>query len=283
MKSSINIRIFAFILMQSVFCCDIIPIKDIKKNNATTNTDTNPDWPKLIGYITENNIINWQLVGSTDVSNFEHKYVLRASLNIESTNTLDSVVADNTLKDSVQSKMVLLEYFTGHKCGNCPPTTTPIFSSIEATYGKKVHIMKIHTGFFSVFNVNATKYTYDFTSAIGNEIATSYDITSVPIGAINKKSFPNIGRLLSPTAWTSQISEELALKNDYGLYETHTFDANTKELQTQAKVKDLSSGKIYQINFKAKLNTNWNSQNCYLVYVLVDSSGTALQSMQKKL
>ena len=68
-------------------------------------------------------------------------------------------------------KKILLEDYTGHKCGNCPRAAEKA-EELKEIYGVQLIPIAIHAGFFaSDFGGN---FTTDFTSIAGNEWDTFF-------------------------------------------------------------------------------------------------------------
>lgn len=273
----INILFFLHLLF---FSCNQIKLSDIKKNEAVDTVVDESFKNKLFVYIIESEIVSKQLVGTTPDNNYVHNKMLRGNLDFIKSNNLDSIITDITLKDSTQIRKVQLEYFTGHKCGNCPIASNPIFDEIETKFGNKVNIIKVHASTFA--NPSST-YPNDFRTELGNELLTNFGISNLPIGIIDRINFPGSSRLLAPTEWTSKIQIELNSSGTFGIWESHKFNVSTLEILASAKVKNLNTKKIYGINFKGKLKSEWVAENCYLVFFLTDSNGNVIQSITKSI
>lgn len=274
--------IILFFIFKTLLSCDQIKLKDIKTDQSSIVTDDKNNTNKILVYITESNIIKPQKVGSDDVLDYVHNKVLRGSLNFIKSNALDSIIVDGTFADSTQTKKVFLEYFTGSLCGNCPKNTKPVFEDIELNFKNKVNIIKLHASdFFST--PRPGKYSYDFRSDVGESIKTAFGIQAVPIGMIDRIDFQGSSRLISPTDWTSKIQLELEKSNNYGIWESHVYQSQNREIISTVKVKDLTTKRLYGINFRGNLNEGWNSDNCHLVFVLFDINGNVIQSIEKKI
>jgi hypothetical protein len=282
-------KYFQLILALVYLCvgCDQVKLSEIKTTNsiATIPRGNNPNADKILVYVIESPVINWQLdysASPNDVPDFKHLDVLRGELSFVKSNLLDSSVTNETLKDSIQSKKVLLEYFTGHKCGNCPSQSKSAFTNIESTFSTKVKVIKIHAGFFAEpKSASSSKYTYDFRNSIGNSLYDKYGVTSVPIGMVDRKEFAGLSTLLSPSAWLSQIDLELKQKPNYGIWEKHSYNSESKRITLNATIKDQNSGKIYAVDFYGILGTDWKSENCSLVMVVESTAQKRIEQVQQ--
>ncbi len=110
----------------------------------------------------------------------------------------------------VGERKVLVEDFTGHKCGNCPRATRAIYD-LKAVYGDKLIIMAIHAGTFAtVFPPGAPYYTYDFRNPVGVEIDDDFGISLAgnPNGMVNRRTV-NGNHILSSTKWGEEVANVL--------------------------------------------------------------------------
>jgi hypothetical protein len=110
----------------------------------------------------------------------------------------------------VGERKVLVEDFTGHKCGNCPRATRAIYD-LKSVYGDKLIIMAIHAGTFAtVFPPGAPYYTYDFRCPEGVQIDTDFGISVAgnPNGMVNRRTV-NGSQIISSTKWGDEVAAVL--------------------------------------------------------------------------
>src|ERR1700741_709431 len=82
---------------------------------------------------------------------------------------------DNTGNNSnIIYRKVLVEDYTGHKCGNCP-AAADVLKDLETQYAGKIVPLAIHAGFFA--NTN-TQYPTNFANADGNAYDTQFGIST---------------------------------------------------------------------------------------------------------
>lgn len=195
------------------------------------------------------------------------------------------MITDSKYKDSTQTKNVLLEYFTGHRCGNCPSQSKTAFENIASTFKPNVKIIKIHAGFFAEpKSSTAANYRYDFRNTVGDKIYQDFGVTSVPIGMVNRKNFSGLSTLLSPSAWVSQVDTELKEPASYGIWQTHSFDETSRKVSLNATVKNLKDNKLYAVTFNGSINADWNTSNCYIIVVVESIAGKSIaQAIEFKL
>jgi hypothetical protein len=144
----------------------------------------------------------------------------------------------------VVRKKVLVEDYTGHKCGNCPRASRAIYDQ-KAIYGDDLIIMAIHAGSFAdVFLPGAPYYTYDFRTPEGTELDTDFGISLAgnPNGMVNRR-MDNGSFIIGATKWSSEVSEVLQDTTEAALQILieNSFNATTRELQTEVSSEFLST------------------------------------------
>lgn len=106
------------------------------------------------------------------------------------------------------AKNVLLEEFTGFRCGNCPAGHR-ILDSLSEVYKDKLISYSIHAGFFSV-PIPGSVFTYDFRTSVGNEIDGKFKATKVGTpNAIVSRSSHDGTLILEPGRWNDAIAGNL--------------------------------------------------------------------------
>lgn len=110
------------------------------------------------------------------------------------------------------TKKVLLEIYTGWRCRNCPEGTAEGLNAIKsAGYEKNTIIMKIHA---SSFATPGGEFTDDFRSSVGNNLNTTFGITSNPQGVVGRKKFD--GSYSQATgAWVAKIDTIITADTAY--------------------------------------------------------------------
>lgn len=132
-------------------------------------------------------------------------------------------------------RVVLLEDFTGHLCGNCPEATD-IAKQITEAYGEdRVIVVGIHVGPLAV--PAPPDYPEDFTTAEGNELDRSFRISTlgIPNGFVNRIT-RNGKMIIGKGVWSTAIAEQLATKAVVDLKATAAYDATTRTITVDSKV-----------------------------------------------
>jgi len=101
---------------------------------------------------------------------------------------------------------VLLEDFTAHQCGNCPPAGA-LAEQIAAASGGLVHVLAVHAG--SLAAVTNAPFDTDWTTEESNTYWDQLAFQVNPIGRVNRRGGPS--EIASPNSWSSLVDDELAL------------------------------------------------------------------------
>lgn len=104
---------------------------------------------------------------------------------------------------------VLVEDFTGHRCGNCPRATERI-EELQNLYGDRVVAVAIHVGFFATPSSSGL-FTADYRTPVGNELDQHYgnSVAGLPNGLIHR-SMANGNGILDVNAWAPKVVSILA-------------------------------------------------------------------------
>ncbi|MCX7862397.1 MAG: Omp28 family outer membrane lipoprotein [Bacteroidales bacterium] len=117
---------------------------------------------------------------------------------------------------------VLIEDFTGHRCGNCPRAHEKL-NELKSLYGNKIIGMAIHSGFFAM--PLPPNYPADYRTSEGDEITNSFGVTQYPSGMVNRKPY-NGNLLLSHDSWSEAVNELIQQQPALGIRIQNTFQTN---------------------------------------------------------
>jgi len=139
---------------------------------------------------------------------------------------------DNSVEpvDTTKRK-VLIEDFTGFRCGNCPEASH-VAEQIADLYKGNVIVLGLHAGPLSI-PTPGRKYNFRTTETL--EIADFYGLTATPYGMVNRRKF-NDQTLQSPSAWSGFVTETLALPADLKIEITPNYNETTKEISANIKL-----------------------------------------------
>jgi hypothetical protein len=107
---------------------------------------------------------------------------------------------------------VLIEDFTGHRCGNCPRAGEAL-KALISLHGSRVVGLAIHSqlsGFFTA-PLSGSKYTHDFRNSLTLAIDERFGVgpSGIPKGLISRRTFAGT-RLILHTAWNQHVSTLLS-------------------------------------------------------------------------
>ncbi len=130
---------------------------------------------------------------------------------------------------------VLLEDYTGFRCGNCPEAHERA-QELQARYPGRVILMSVHAGFFA--RPAAPPYTYDFRNPVATELDEFFGISRAgnPNGMVNRRGYPG-NHILAPTAWAGAVAEALQGNAPVALSLEARLDTGRWELTITARVR----------------------------------------------
>ncbi|PCJ81758.1 MAG: hypothetical protein COA49_04440 [Bacteroidetes bacterium] len=100
-------------------------------------------------------------------------------------------------------KNVLVEDFTAHQCGNCPPAAV-IADGLANANPTRVFPMAVHAGNLAVTD---EQYPMDWTNDDSNTLWNQLSFQANPIGRINRLG--GSGNFFSPSEWSAKVASEL--------------------------------------------------------------------------
>ncbi len=109
---------------------------------------------------------------------------------------------------SVPIKKILVEDYTGFKCGNCPEAHE-LLQGLINNYCDHIVAVSLHVGYFARPSVSPP-YNIDFRTEAGEEYNEYFgaEAAGLPVGMVDRTEF-NGSRLLNPNAWADAIVSEL--------------------------------------------------------------------------
>jgi hypothetical protein len=103
-------------------------------------------------------------------------------------------------------RRTLIEVFTGHKCVNCVGAHQEVAALLE-DYPGEVIALSIHAGYFAKPS-SSGDYTTDYRCNAGEELSAFFEVTSNPIGMINRESIGG-SYLLNENSWRSEVARRI--------------------------------------------------------------------------
>ncbi len=148
-------------------------------------------------------------------------------------------VRDPNIAKIEGNRKVLVEDYTGHKCGNCPAAADTL-SYLENKYAGKIIPLAIHAGFFAAVS---SSYPTDLRSTVGNAYDTEFGISSAgnPNGLINRVGYGSGGFIKAYTLWESEIVQMLTTAAKFEIKINNSFTSSNNNLNTAITVKSLAN------------------------------------------
>ncbi len=148
------------------------------------------------------------------------------------------------------NRKVLLEEFTGHLCGNCPPTTVYISDTLKPRYADSLVVITIHAKYFAEVCPSAAacsgslppgSFTKDFRCEVGEKTYEYYNSAATnPISMVNRFGFPTSTHLKSKSQLAGLINSQLLTTATVRLRIQNTFDESTRKLSSCIESKFLA-------------------------------------------
>jgi thiol-disulfide isomerase/thioredoxin len=148
-------------------------------------------------------------------------------------------ISDSTINSDPNLKKVLVEDYTGHKCGNCPEAAV-VLTGLEATYGDKIVPLAVHAGFFAATSPVAV-YPTDFKTTAGTAYNTQFGFSLYPNGLINRVGYGTAGFIKAYTAWGTEVALLTTQTPKFQLLLKYKYDSGSLKLNTDVKVKSLTN------------------------------------------
>ncbi len=129
------------------------------------------------------------------------------------------------------ARKVLVEEYTGVRCGNCPAGTA-LLQSLKEDLGDKLVVVSFHAGFFAKPYPSSTQ---DFKTT---ETEALQSLLGEPLGypaaTINRKIFDNdASRIINASDWAIRIQQELEIPSPFMLENNLQVNLQTNQLNIQ--------------------------------------------------
>ncbi len=154
---------------------------------------------------------------------------------VDTTAPITSIIIDSTT-----TKTVLIEDYTGHKCGNCPHAADRLDSIIQ-TYGDSIIPIAVHAGFFAWPDATGN-YTTDFQTTVGTAWDTYFGMSAAgnPQGCVNRLGYPG-NFPASYNSWAGTAAYFLGLPHKMNIKITNVYRGSKRSLTTTISSKYLTA------------------------------------------
>jgi len=137
-------------------------------------------------------------------------------------------------------RKVLIEDYTGHRCGNCPRAAL-ILHDIDSVYHGKVVPLAVHCTNFA--NPNVT-YPEDFRTVEGTDYDNVLGVSAssgLPNGLVNREGFGTAGFVKSESAWESSATPFLNQEADFKIEIANVYNSSSNSFNSEIKVTALKN------------------------------------------
>lgn len=140
-------------------------------------------------------------------------HLLFATLSLAACDYVDDPIPPSSTSGGGPGESVkrraLLEEFTGHRCNNCPAAHA-VAANLADVYGEELIVVGVHAT--SVFAAPLSPpdpngaYSTDFRTPAGDTYTTTFNVTFLPTGLVNRTPFNN-SVTISSGNWSSAIAD----------------------------------------------------------------------------
>ena len=109
-------------------------------------------------------------------------------------------------------RKILIEDYTGFRCGNCPAAATTIYTTLAPIYGDELISIGVHASPNNTFTnttppaslpagAPAGSFATDFRTPVGEAWLTAFSVGANPNGMVSRLDYPTNEQVKLPTAW----------------------------------------------------------------------------------
>ncbi len=147
----------------------------------------------------------------------------------------------------INLRKLLLEDYTGHKCGNCPKAIDTIHSILNL-FPEQVIPVSIHSGYYSTYNTSPYNYNWVVESPTQpgyNALDEFFQVSAQgnPNGMVNRKDFDlsSFTHVKGIDQWKNDVGAIVSLPTQATLYLVNVFDENNNNLKSTIHVRFLNA------------------------------------------
>jgi hypothetical protein len=160
--------------------------------------------------------------------------MLKPNVIIDTTDTTDSTDTSDTV---IYIRKILLEDYTGHRCGNCPRSHEKLQELLNV-YGIKIVPLCVHAGFFAM---PMSQYTADYRTSTGNDLNTYFGNSNagLPNGMVNRTELDG-NVIIQHSNWEQVIQGILLLEPEMDIKIVNDYNSTSNTLKTDIKLTSLN-------------------------------------------
>src|ERR1035437_8812225 len=176
-----------------------------------------------------------------------------------------TVVIDTAI---VYQRNILIEDYTGQKCGNCPYAAYNLDSTIIMTYGSKIIPIAVHAGYFAIPDLSGF-YTKDYRTSAGTTWDGWFNMSSNgnPAGMVNRQDFLAVTNHKQFTDWYGIATNILANLPSMNIKITNSYDSTSRNVTSKITSKFLQQlDSTYMLSVVLTEDTIIGNQDEYIPY-----------------
>lgn len=138
-------------------------------------------------------------------------------------------------------KKVLVEEYTGVRCGNCPAGSS-LLQTLKQEYGEQLVIVSFHAGFFAKpYPESQQDFKTDQTEALQSHLG---EPLGYPAAVVNRKVFDG-DFILTANDWAIRIADELNVPYGIGIELATQIENNTLDITVEAALSESFSDELF--------------------------------------
>ena len=131
------------------------------------------------------------------------------------------------------TRKVLVEEYTGVRCGNCPAGTS-LLQKLKEDLGEQLVIVSFHAGFFAKPYPSSTQdFKTDETEALQTLLG---EPLGYPAATINRKIFDDESRIINASDWAFRIQQELLLPSSFMIENSIDLTGDQKNIDITTQI-----------------------------------------------
>ncbi len=144
----------------------------------------------------------------------------------------------STTSPGVVYRKVLVEDYTGHKCGNCPAAAREL-RRLDSVYIGKVIPLAVHAGFYAnVTPTSSPAYPTDFKTQAGTDYDNTFgnSVAGNPNGLVNRVSFGSANFIKQWSGWETSVVSVDTIKSDFKIDIANAYNAGSNQVTSTVTV-----------------------------------------------
>lgn len=158
-------------------------------------------------------------------------------------NAVPATATSSTGSSAIIYRKVLIEDYTGHKCGNCPAAAREL-RKLDSIYAGKVVPMAVHAGFYAnVTPASNPPYPTDLKSSAGTEYDNFFgnSLAGNPNGLVNRLGYGTASFIRQWSDWGTVAYSMMSMPADFKITITNTYNSATNQVTSVITTKAINA------------------------------------------